>query len=174
MRQPELLVLKPAPMRGLPTPKRLRLALALLPALAAEPLAAAICGVPSVAYPTILAALADPSCDPIQLAGSSFTESFTVARDVTITGAGSGSTRISGWAIVNGATTEAELGALRIDSLGADPPLCSGAGLDVRNGAEASGVDLVVVGGETPGGACLLFADAFELGDLSAWSSGGV
>jgi hypothetical protein len=139
-------------------------------ALAAAPLGAALCNVPSV-YPTLAAALADPSCDPIQVAAGTFPGSPAIARDVTITGAGSGSTTIAGWVSVTGAATDAVLDALRIDATAASATLCHASGLDVRGGAKASGVDLVVVGRPTPTSACAFFADGFESGDTTAWSA---
>ncbi|MCZ7650148.1 MAG: hypothetical protein M5U13_02875 [Thermoanaerobaculia bacterium] len=140
-------------------------------ALAPQPTTAAICNVPSVGYPTLAVALADPTCDPIQVAGGTFTESPAIARDVTIAGAGSGSTTIAGWVSVTGAATDAVLNALRIDATAASAPLCYASGLDVRGGATASGFDLVVVGRPTPTATCAFFADGFESGDLAAWSA---
>ena len=152
-------------------PVRFALAAALPLALAPAPLAAAVCNVPTGSFPTIAAALANPACDPIQVAAGSFPESPAIARDVTITGAGSGSTTIAGWVSVTGAATDAVLDALRIDATAASATLCHASGLDVRGGAKASGVDLVVVGRPTPTSACAFFADGFESGDTTAWSA---
>lgn len=142
---------------------------ALLPATASLP--AAICNVPSTGYPTLAAALADPTCDPIQVASGTLSESPAIARDVTLAGTGSGSTTIAGWVRVTGAATDAVLNALRIDATGATAPLCYASGLDIRGGAKASGLDLVVVGRPTPTAACAFFADGFESGDTAAWSA---
>jgi hypothetical protein len=148
----------------------LRLALAAASTLAAQPLGAAVCNVPS-AYPTIAAALADPGCNPIQVAAGSFPESPAVVRAVTIAGAGSASTTIAGWVSVRGAATVLVLDALRIEAAGASAALCSANGLDVRGGAKASGSDLVVAGAPAPIAACRLFADGFETGDTTVWSA---
>jgi hypothetical protein len=158
-------------MRALRDPRRLRgvLLAALLPA--AAPLAAAICNVPTTGYPTLAAALADPTCDPIQVASGTFTQSLAIARDVTIVGAGSGSTTIAGWVSVTGSATDAVINALRIDATGASAPLCYASGLDVRGGARASGFDLAVIGRPSPTAGCAFFADGFESGDTAAWSA---
>ena len=148
-----------------------RLALAFALVLLARPSTAAICTVPSGGYPTLAAALNDSSCDPINVAAGTLTESPAIARDVTIAGAGSGSTTIAGWVSVTGAATDAVLDALRIDATAASATICHASGLDVRGGAKASGLDLVVVGRPTPTSACAFFADGFESGDTAAWSA---
>ena len=150
-----------------------RLALVLLTVDCAAPLASfgAVCTVPSGGYPTIAAALADATCDPIQIAAGSYTTNLSITRDVTLTGAGSASTTIAGWVGVSGAATDAVLNALRIDATTATSSLCYASGLDVRGGAKAGGVDLVVVGRPTPITPCSPFSDGFETGDLSAWST---
>lgn len=155
------LIARPAPGWGL-------LAAALLAAPAAH---AAMCLVPSGGYPTIAAALADVSCDPIQIAAGSYTTSLSISRDVTLNGAGSASTTIAGWVGASGAATDAVLNSLRIDATAASSSLCYASGLDVRGGATASGLDLVVVGRPTPIAACGFFADGFEGGDTLAWSA---
>ncbi|MCL4838039.1 MAG: hypothetical protein KJ058_08750 [Thermoanaerobaculia bacterium] len=152
-------------------PRQLRGVLLAALLAAAAPLAAAICNVPTTGYPTLAAALADPTCDPIQVAAGTLTESPAITRDVTIAGTGSGSTTIAGWVSVTGAATDAVLGALRIDATSASAPLCYASGLDVRGGAKASGLDLVVVGRPTPTSTCGFFADGFESGDTAAWSA---
>lgn len=132
---------------------------------------AALCNVPSVGYPTIATALADATCDPIQIAAGTYATSLAIARDVTLSGAGSASTTIAGSVQVRGAATDAVLNALRIDATTASSALCYASGLDARGGAKASGVDLVVVGRPTPTSACGFFSDGFEGGDLSPWSA---
>lgn len=131
---------------------------------------AAVCNVPTV-YPTIAAALADGTCDPIQVAAGTYTTNLAIARDVTLNGAGSASTTIAGAVSVAGSTTDAVLNALRVDATTASSATCYASGLDVRGGAKASGVDLVVVGRPTPTAACGFFADGFESGDLLPWSA---
>jgi hypothetical protein len=66
-----------------------------LPTFAKEPktkgegrgVGASACEVPGTTYPTIQSAVDDPSCQTIQLVGNS-TESVTIDRNLTITGAG--------------------------------------------------------------------------------------
>lgn len=131
----------------------------------------AICNVPSIDYATVAAALADPSCDSIEVGVGSFEENLAIVRDVAIVGAGSGETTISGWVRVLGAATDAALNGLRVDATGATAELCVASGLDARAGARVGGLDLVVVGEPTPAADCALFADGFETGDTSVWSS---
>lgn len=138
-------------------------------ALAGTASEAATCNVPSV-YATIAAALADPTCDPIQVAAGTYTGNLAIARDVTLNGAGSASTTIAGWVAVSGAATDAVLNSLRVDATAASSSICDANGLDVRGGAKASGIDLVVLGRPTPVAGCL-FGDGFEAGDTSRWSS---
>ena len=139
-------------------------------ALAGPAAEAATCNVPSV-YPTIAAALADASCDPIQIAAGTYTGNLSIARDVTVNGAGSASTTIAGWIAVSGAATDAVLNSLRLDATAASASLCYASGLDVSGGARASGLDLIVVGKPTPTAGCGFFADGFESGDTARWSS---
>ena len=153
-------------------PAGVRHALLLLTAFlgGANLLPAATCNVPAV-YPTIAAALADGTCDPIQVAAGTYTTHLAIARDVTLNGAGSASTTIAGAVSVSGSATDAVLNALRVDASAAISATCYASGLDVRGGAKASGVDLVVVGRPTPTAGCGFFADGFESGDLVPWSA---
>ena len=130
---------------------------------------AATCAVPTASYPTLAAALADPTCDPIQIAAGTLVESPAIARDVTLQGAGSSSTTVAGWVSVSGTTTDVSLNGLRIDATAASGALCHASGLDARGGARVAGLDLVVVGRPTPTAACGFLADGFESGDLAAW-----
>lgn len=144
-------------------------ALAML-CFAAPALHGVVCNVPSGSYPTIAAALAAPVCDPIQIAPGTYSANLFIARDVTLAGAGSGSTTIAGSVEVSGGATDAVLDALRIDATAAAIPRCSASGLDVRGGARTSGVDLVVVRAASTA-PCMLFGDGFESGGSSAWSA---
>jgi RTX calcium-binding nonapeptide repeat (4 copies) len=58
--------------------------------------AAAVCNVPSGPYPTIQSAINDANCDPIVVAAGTFNEDLTIARTVTINGAGQNVTVIDG------------------------------------------------------------------------------
>ena len=126
---------------------------------------------PSSSYSTLAAALADITCEPIQVAAGTLVENVAVTRSVSIVGAGSAATTVVGWIAVRGAATTFVLDALRLDATSATAELCHASGLDVRGGAHASGSDLVVVGRPASTAACGFFADGFESGDLAAWSS---
>lgn len=129
--------------------------------LAAGSIQAATCTVPSGPHPTIRAALDDGTCTEIVVAAGEFPESPMVGRSLTLTGAGSDQTIIQGQVVV-------QAGSVLLQTLGIQTT--SGSyqdALQVADGAEVSGVDLVVVNG----GALVdvLFADGFETGDTSGW-----
>jgi hypothetical protein len=74
---------------------------------------AASCSVPSVPHPTIASALADITCDPVNVAAGTYDEVVSVTRNVAIHGAGAATTKIAPTslpseivAIRNGATAE--------------------------------------------------------------------
>src|SRR5215470_15606146 len=68
---------------------------ALLVALAATVAHATPCNVP--AYPTIRAAVADPTCDTVNIApGTYFENEITITRDVTLNGDNQATTIIDG------------------------------------------------------------------------------
>lgn len=132
------------------------LAVAVLAAAGAA--GAATCTVPSANHPDIQTAISDIGCTEIVLAAQAFSESPAIGRSLTLRGAGSGQTFIQG-------TLEVTDGTVSLEGL----HLASAAGaLDVHSGAEVSGFDLVTVAAwiETP-----MFADDFESGDLTAWST---
>ncbi len=132
---------------------------------------AAICHVPSASYPTITGALADATCDPIQIAAGALTENLEVSRSVSLVGGGSATSTLSGWVWVRGATTELTISGLRVDAAAASTGLCHASGLHVEGGARAAGADLVVVGRPTSTFPCGFFSDGFESGDLTPWSA---
>lgn len=141
-----------------------------LVAISASAAGAATCNVPAV-YPTIAAALADATCNPIVVATGTFTESPVITRSVTLQGAGLARTTIAGWVQVRGAGTVAVVSALNIDASAASANLCRASGLDARGGARASGTELYVSGTPTPTAGCGFFSDGFESGSLLAWSA---
>lgn len=59
-------------------------------ASSAPALAAAPCSVPSIAYPTIQAAVNDPNCNPINVAAGPYMENVVISRAVTLDGAQAG------------------------------------------------------------------------------------
>jgi nitrous oxidase accessory protein NosD len=64
--------------------------------LRAMPVAAAPCRVPSSAYPTIQAAVNDPTCATINVAAGTYVEHVTIGRDVTLRGDGQDVTVVDG------------------------------------------------------------------------------
>ena len=136
-----------------------------LPAICASMASATECPVPTLAYPSIQAAVDDTSCTEITLAAQDFAESVAVSRSLVLGGDSSASTTIVGQVTVTGATTEVTLQDLKVDGGG-----CFLVGLDVGGGAQvASQQDVVVV--NAAGGQCPIFTDGFELGATVAWST---
>ena len=125
------------------------------PTLPAE---AVTCTVPSAPHPTIQAAIDDVGCTDIVVAAGAFQEAVTIARDVSVQGAGSSQTYVQGGAEVSAGTVS--LTGMHLSA--------AGEALDAHSGAEVSGFDLVVVNGtvEPP-----LFADGFEDGTTDAWAA---
>ena len=133
----------------------------LLAALAARPTAAVTCTVPSTPHPTIQSAIDDATCTTVEVAAGSYGESPVVDRTLVLQGAGSGETYLAGQLEVTAGVLD--LQALSIFS----PPGGGGDALLSHSGAEVRAFDVEVVhGSDVP-----LFADGFETGDTSAWSS---
>ena len=132
-------------------------ALALLSTVSGVPADAATCSVPSAPHPTIQAAIDDVGCTDIVVAAGTFPEAPVIARSLTLTGAGSGSTFIQG-------QLQATAGVVSLTGLNIS---AAGEALWAHSGAEVSGFDLEVSNGvvETP-----LFADGFESGGTGGWS----
>lgn len=126
--------------------------------------AAVVCDVPA-AYPTVQAAVNDSNCTEIVLAAQSFSETVTIARSLTLRGAGSSATTLSGSVSIAGPGVAVDLRQLTVDATG------SGAAqaLSIAIEAEVAARDLVTRNGDgvTPS----IFTDGFESGDTSAWSS---
>ncbi len=119
---------------------------------------AVTCSVPSAPHPTIQAAVDDVGCTDIVVAAGSFAESPLIARNLSVQGAGSGSTYIQGQVEVTAGVVT--LAGLNISA--------AGEALWTHSGAQVSGFDLAVVNGlvEPP-----LFADGFESGTTGSWSA---
>ncbi len=123
-----------------------------------------ICTVPTVAHPSIQAAVDDAACTEIVLSAKVFAESVAVARGLELRGDSSATTIIEGKVTVSGASTEVTLQDLRVEGGG-----CFVVALDVSGGAQVTrGQDIVVV--NAAGGGCPIFIDGFELGAAVAWS----
>ncbi len=136
-----------------------------LASICASTASAAECPVPTLAYPSIQAAVDDATCTEITLAAQDFAESVAVSRSLVLGGDSSASTTIVGQVTVTGVTTGVTLQDLKVDGRG-----CFSVGLDVGGGAQvASQQDVVVV--NAAGGQCPIFTDGFELGATVAWST---
>ena len=103
-------------MRPIPSSPLPWLAAVALVTLAAPAARSATCNVPTGGYPTIAAAVADPTCTTIQLAAGTITENVSLARSLTLQGAGSTSTTLAGSIAVSGAATVVVVSALRLDA----------------------------------------------------------
>jgi hypothetical protein len=131
----------------------------------ASGVSAKTCSVPTLAYPSIQAAVDDAACTEIELAAQSHVGSVAVSRSLVLRGASSATTTILGQVAITGASAEVTLQDLKVDGGG-----CVMVALDVRGNAQVtSGQDVVVV--NTDGGECPIFVDGFELGAAVAWSS---
>ena len=136
-----------------------------LAAICASTAPAAECPVPTLAHPSIQAAVDDAACTEIVLGGGDFAESVDVLRSLVLGGDSSATTTIMGQVTIIGASAEVTLQDLKVDGGG-----CFSVGLDVTGGAQiTSGQDVVVV--NAAGGECPIFTDGFELGAAVAWST---
>ncbi len=142
---------------------------AVLALLCATPCFAAVCSVPSGSYPTVQSAVDDPSCTEIVLAAQTFEQSVTVGRDLTIRGASSATSVVEGQLSVQGGSTQVELEDLTVDASAPGVAGTSSEALNVLGGAELNGRDIVVLNAAFDPFA--IFADGFESGDTSAWST---
>jgi hypothetical protein len=123
-----------------------------------------VCPVPTVAHPSIQAAVDDAACTEIVLAAQVLAESVAVSRSLLLRGDSSATTVILGQVTVTGDTTEVTLQDLQVDGGG-----CFSVALDVGGGAQVTSQQDVVVT-NAAGGECPIFLDGFESGDTTAWS----
>ena len=133
------------------------------------PTAADECQVPSGTYPTIQAAVDAPVCTEIVLAAGTFAESVVVARDLTVGGVSAATTVIEGRVTVQGSATVVVLENLTVDGTASGVAGTFAEALLVEDGAELSGSNIVVLNAaidQQP-----VFADGFESGDTTAWST---
>lgn len=132
--------------------------------VARVPVVAVICSVPGT-YPTIQEAVDDLACTQVDLADQTYAESVLIPRSLTV--AGTGASIIEGRVLALGLGTQLDLVDLTIQNG------CSPEALEVERGAQAQGTNLTVVrSGALPCPAFAgLFADGFESGDTSAWST---
>jgi hypothetical protein len=110
---------------------------------------AATCSVPSLAYPTIQAAVNDSSCNPINVAPGTYVENVAINRSLTLNGAQAGNPvagRTSGGPLestVRGSATTGNVPVIKINASNVtvdgfsvtDPAVTAGAavGIDVKN-----------------------------------------
>lgn len=135
-----------------------------------SPLEAGQCTVPG-SHTTVLSAVADATCTEVVLSPLTFAEgSISIGRDLTLRGGSSTNTTIQGRLRVHGATTQASVRNLTIDASAPGTVGCFPEALDV-DGAELFPVDVVAINGSGVCAIGLVFADGFESGRLSAWSS---
>jgi hypothetical protein len=124
-----------------------------------------VCSVPSVAHPSIQAAVDDAACTEVVLAAQVFSESVAVSRSLVLRGDSSATTKIAGQVTVTGDATEVTLQDLQVDGGG-----CFPVALDVSGGAQVTSQQDVVVT-NAAGEECPIFLDGFESGNTSAWSN---
>jgi len=137
--------------------------------LCASPGVAAVCQVPTGPYPTIQAAVDDPVCTEIELSAQTFEESVLIARDLEVRGSSSETTVIEGQLAVQGGSTQVALEDMTVDGSAPGVGGTFSEALLVAGGAEVNGLRIVVLNAtEAPSA---IFADGFESGDTSAWSS---
>ncbi|MCP4663725.1 MAG: hypothetical protein GY856_50720 [bacterium] len=125
------------------------------------------CSVPGT-HAKIQAAIDDAACTTITLQTQTYAESVTVARSLTLAGPSGSPATVQGLVLVVGAGTDVQLSDLRVENG------CTGGALQVHSGAQVDGSRVEAVRSAAlpcPPLASQLFADGFESGDTSAWSS---
>jgi hypothetical protein len=131
---------------------------------AANAARAAPCPVPTPSHPSIQSAVDDPGCTEIVLGSQLYLESVEIDRTLSVTGVSSGATTIVGRVLISGATSAVSLSDLAVD---VSDPAMAGLfvdALDVQDGAQMAGSDIVVVNSG------VFFADGFEDGTTGSWS----
>lgn len=125
---------------------------------------AVVCDVPA-AYLTVQAAVNDANCTEIVLAAQSFSETVTIARSLTLRGAGSSASTLAGSVSIVGSGVAVDVRRLTVDATS------SGAAqaLSIDFEAEVAARDLVTRNGD--GATPSIFTDGFESGDTAVWSS---
>lgn len=143
----------------------------LLVALWAQRAAASPCSVPTIAHPTLGAAVRDVACTTIQLAAGTLAENVFLARDLAIEGAGSGLSTVAGALEVSGPASDVTLAGLSLDGTAAGVAGCWTSLLRTTGGARlAASDDVSVTNSGISSGACRLFVDGFESAGMLAWS----
>ena len=131
------------------------------------PLAAQTCTVPG-SHATIQEAIDDPACATITLSAQTYPESIVIRRSLTLAGPGAGGAVVQGLVLLTGSGTLVTLNDLRVENG------CVPNALRTSGGATLTGENLEVERSEAlpcPVITDTIFADGFESGDPSAWSS---
>ncbi len=130
------------------------------------------CVVPSQ-RPTIQEAVNDPTCTTIQIQAGTFEEIVTIDRSLTMAGAGTDLTTITGQVVVTGAGVVALITDLTVDTTGPQSAGCFSDAMSVLDGAEGLAVRVSAINALGDGHCLfgLLFADGFETGNTGQWSS---
>lgn len=123
------------------------------------------CSVPGT-HAKIQQAIDDPACTTIALQDQTYAESVRIARSLTLAGPSGSAATVQGLLRVTGAGTEVQLRDLRVENG------CAGEAMDVGFGAQVDASRVVAVrSAALPCPPLPIFADGFESGDTSAWSS---
>ncbi len=130
------------------------------------------CVVPSQ-RPTIQSAVNDPSCTTIQVQAGTFPEIVRIKRNLTLVGAGTDLTTITGQVSVFGTGVVVLMTDLAVDTSVPGSVGCFGDAIQVGRGAETLAVRVRGLNAKGPPEDCLLallFADGFETGNANRWS----
>lgn len=127
-----------------------------------KPSWAQTCNVPSQ-RPTIQSAVLDPGCSVVAVAAGVRTESVSIPRSVTLSGAGTATTIVLGRLLVRGAGTVLVLSNLTVDARGGAMG-CFLAAIDTATGATVRPTAVAVINGAGGVAPCPLFADSFDFG----------
>jgi hypothetical protein len=132
----------------------------------AAPAGAVACTVPGT-HDTVQEAVFDPSCDLVELADQTFAESVLIDRSLSLIGQSGGQTVLEGRVRVTGPGVHVEMGALAIRSG------CPDFAMQIHEGADVNGAVIGVAW--SLAFPCpllgILFADGFESGGTTRWTS---
>jgi hypothetical protein len=135
-------------------------------------LRAQTCSVPGE-RPTVQTAVADPTCSLVMVTPGGYPESVTIRRTVAVASAGGAPPSIEGRLVVESPVPiTVELQGLVFDATGVRAG-CYASAMEVRGQATVVPEEVYAFNeGGVPAAPCPLFADGFESGATSAWSSG--
>lgn len=132
----------------------------------------ATCVVPSQ-RPTIQEAVDDPTCTTIQIQAGAFEEIVTIDRSLTMAGAGTDLTTITGQVVITGTGVVVLITDLTIDTTGPQSAGCFSDAMSVLDGAEGLAIRVSAIN-SLGDGYCRfgpIFADGFETGNTGQWSN---